>query len=149
MSRIFRPYGLAEHNSAGDIAMCVSLCTTATVREHLAHTEWFINVMSKDKYLDDFWTPKHYGHFLGTNFWLAFGFGLDRIWEMSESYTTNPNQDTDGDTDIEADRQTRHGTTVFWMTFHALWYLGVLQGSMSLVMNKESTTWSLINGNNV
>ena len=35
-----------------------------SVREHLACKEQFLNVISNDKYLDNFWTPRHFGHLL-------------------------------------------------------------------------------------
>ena len=44
-----------EHNSLNDIALCVY--SVHQCREQL------INVMSNDKYLDNFWTSKHFGHF--------------------------------------------------------------------------------------
>ena len=68
--------------------MCVSLCTSVTVREHLACREQVVNIMGNKKYLDNFWTPKHFGHFW-RHLWLALDFKFDRIWETSESYTTS------------------------------------------------------------
>ena len=47
-----------------DVALCVSLCTSVTVKEQLACRKQFINVMSNDKYLDKLRTSKHFGHFL-------------------------------------------------------------------------------------
>ena len=46
-----------------DIALCVSLCTYINDREHLACRKHFINVMSSGKYLESFWTLKHFGNF--------------------------------------------------------------------------------------
>ena len=63
---IFVPYGLMEHGSGNDIALCVSLCTSVTVREHLTCRKYFINAMSNDKYFDKFWTPNNIGQFLDT-----------------------------------------------------------------------------------
>ena len=72
ISRIFQPHGLIEHNSVNDIALCVSLFTSVTVREHLACREQFINVMSNDKYLVNFWTSKHLDIFW-TTFFVSIG----------------------------------------------------------------------------
>ena len=79
----FRRCGHMEDDSMSDIAMCVCLCTSVTVRKHPACGEQFINVTSYDKYLDNFWTSKHFGHF-----WLAWEFELDGIPEISKFYTT-------------------------------------------------------------
>ena len=49
-----------------DIALCISLCTSVVAREHLAFRKQFINIVSNDKCLDNFWTPKHFGHFWTT-----------------------------------------------------------------------------------
>ena len=43
--------------------MCIPLCTSVTNREHLLCREHFLNTTSKGKYLDIFWTPKHYVYF--------------------------------------------------------------------------------------
>ena len=51
-----------------DNAKCGSLCTSVTVREHRASREQFINAMVNEKHLDNFWTPKHFGRFLGDIF---------------------------------------------------------------------------------
>ena len=61
---LFHPCGIMEHNSRNDITLCVSLCTSVTQ----ACREQFINVMSNDKYLDNLWTPKHFGYFLDNIF---------------------------------------------------------------------------------
>ena len=61
-----------------DIALFVSLWTSVTIREHLACRKQLIYVGSNDKYLDNFWTPKCFGHFLD-NILLGLGFGLDRV----------------------------------------------------------------------
>ena len=55
-------------NSVSGIALCISLCTSVTVREHLACMKQCINIMSNDKYLDNFWTPKYFGYFLDNVF---------------------------------------------------------------------------------
>ena len=47
-----------------DIAICVSLCALLINREHLTCNRQLINVMSNEKYLDNFGTPKHFGQFL-------------------------------------------------------------------------------------
>ena len=52
-----------EHKSVNDNAMCIFLSTSVTVREHLACREHFSKAMTNDKYLDNFWTLKHFGHF--------------------------------------------------------------------------------------
>ena len=54
------------HNSMNDIALCISLWTSVTVGEHLAFRKQLINVTSNDKYLDNFGTPKCFGHFWTT-----------------------------------------------------------------------------------
>ena len=51
-----------------DIALCVSVWTSVTVREHLAFREQLINVTSNDKDLDNFRTPRCFGHFLDNIF---------------------------------------------------------------------------------
>ena len=53
-----------DHNSVTDIAMCVSLCPSVTVRERLARRQQPINTICNDKYIGYFWTPKHFGHFV-------------------------------------------------------------------------------------
>ena len=54
---LLRPYGLMEHKSVNDIAMCISLYTSVTVRKHLIYREHFLNTMGNDKYLVNFGTP--------------------------------------------------------------------------------------------
>ena len=52
-----------------------------SVREHLAYREQFINVISNGKYLDSFWTPKHFGQFLDNicgYFWTSDWTGFDK-----------------------------------------------------------------------
>ena len=63
----FSPLWAIDHNSVADIAMCVSLRPSVTVRDRLARREQFINIICNDKYLDICWTPKHFGLF-----WTAF-----------------------------------------------------------------------------
>ena len=74
------------HNCMHDIALCISFCTSVAVREHLARRKQFINIMSIDKFwticsCQALWT-------FWTTFWLAFDFGSNRIWEISEPYTS-------------------------------------------------------------
>ena len=69
-----------------DIAKYGSLCTSMTVREHRASREQFINaIINKNS-----WTIFGRQNILDVSghFWLISDFGLDRILEMSESYTT-------------------------------------------------------------
>ena len=56
------------HNSVNDIPLCISLCTSVAVREHLTCRKQFINIMGNEKYLDNVWTLKDFGHFLDNIF---------------------------------------------------------------------------------
>ena len=77
-SRISRSYRFIGHNPVTDIAwMCVYLCPHVAVREHLAYSEQFINMMGNNKYSDKFWTPRHLLRFW--TFFSALDFGLDTI----------------------------------------------------------------------
>ena len=83
-----------EHNSVNDIALCVSLCTSVTVREHLARTKQFINAMNDDKYLYNIWTPKHFGRFW-TTFLVSSGHRIEqdlrnvRIISSAEEFSSS------------------------------------------------------------
>ena len=79
ISRIFRPYGLMEHKSVNDIAMCIFPCTSVTVSEHLACREHFLNAVSTDKYWDNFLDAKNNLDIFRRYFVLALDFLLDRI----------------------------------------------------------------------
>ena len=68
-----------EHNSVRNIAICAPFSpTSVTFIEHHICSEHFLNIMSEDKYLDQFWTPKHFGYFW-TTFLVRIGprFGQD------------------------------------------------------------------------
>ena len=77
-----------NHNSVTDIAICTSLRTSVTVREHLACREQFINlfvmrniwtIFGRQSILDNFWTA----------FFVSIGLGIGHICEMSEPYTSS------------------------------------------------------------
>ena len=63
ISRIFRPYGVMEHKSVNDIAVCIPLCISVAVREHLVCKGDFLYAISNDKYCDNLLTLKHFGQF--------------------------------------------------------------------------------------
>ena len=67
--------------SVTDIAMYFSFCPSVIVREHLACREECINVLCNDKYLNNFWTTKHFWTIFGRYFLLALDFGLDTLWK--------------------------------------------------------------------
>ena len=59
-------------------------CCIVLFSLHVSHTqrvpasrEQFINVMSNDKYLNNFWTPKHFEHFWVT-FLASIGLWIER-----------------------------------------------------------------------
>ena len=75
-----------EHNSVNSTAMCVPLSVQQWIKENHVCRKQFINIVTtiwtilgRQNYLDIF-----VRHFL-----LALDIGLDKIWEMSESYTTS------------------------------------------------------------
>ena len=69
------PIDLWATNSVTDIATCVSLCPSVTVGQHLAYRGKIINIMRHDKYLADFFTPKHFGQFR-TTFLVNIGYRI-------------------------------------------------------------------------
>ena len=77
----FSTLGSMGHNSLNDIVICVSLSILVSQRAFGLQGQ-FLNVMR-----EIFSDAKALWTFFGTTFLVSLGFGLDRIWEMSQSYT--------------------------------------------------------------